>query len=104
MGGEFSISGPPGGDRNERARVEDEIDELLGTAGENVGAGSGIKGWDLSYELDNGEDLDEWVGRIVARLRELGVRPGTFVGVFPLNWEADGTYRRVEVWPRPDLA
>lgn len=105
MTAEIAVLGPPGGDPNEKAWIEDEIEELLGDAGEIVGAGAGIMGWDIHLELNEGEDWQKWVERIRTLLRELRVRREIWLGVFPPNDEDEGTYHRVGIFDEEsDLA
>lgn len=96
----YIYGGSDEGDELYRDDLEDALRGLLGSAGQLTGAGSGIgsDGYNVDLSLHAGADVELWVGRLVALLRELGAGPGTFFEVFP-----DG-YREGMAWRRVDLA
>ena len=89
---------PPGADGLPRGELEAELEEFFGGAAEDCGAGSGIKGFNLDYELAEGEDPNAWADRLKPFLAGLGVRPGTFFTVYPDGWVTGMAWRRVEVF------
>ena len=66
--------------------MEEELENFFGDAAEDCGAGGGVGGFNLDYELATEEDPDAWGDRLKAFLAELGVAPGTAFTVFPDNW------------------
>ena len=87
-----------GGDGLARPDLEADLKAFFGTAAEDCGAGSGIAGFNLDYELANGEDLDVWASRLKAFLASIGVRRDTKFDVFPDGWEPGMEWRSVEVF------
>ena len=80
-----------------RADLEEELEAFFGDAAEDCGAGSGKDGFNLDYELTDGEDADAWADRLKPFLAGIGVRPGTVFEVFADGWEPGMSWRRVEV-------
>jgi hypothetical protein len=68
---------PSGMEGLDRCDLEEELEAFFGDAAEDCGAGSGIDGFNLDYELAAGEDLQAWVDRLKQFLARIGVRPGT---------------------------
>jgi hypothetical protein len=91
---------PPGKSGIARADLEYELEEFFGGAAEDCGAGSGKAGFNLDFELEDGEDPDAWADRLKAFLQKVGVRPGTFFTVYPDGWEEGMEWRNVEVFGR----
>ena len=81
-----------------RAELDEELEAFFGGAAEDVGGGTGIKGFNLDYELADGEDPDRWADRLRAFLQKVGVRPGTYFDVFADGWEPGMEWRRAEVF------
>jgi hypothetical protein len=81
-----------------RGELEHELEVFFGTAAEDCGGGSGIKGFNLDYVLVEDEDPQVWADRLKPFLAGLGVRPGTFFSVHPDGWEPGMAWRRVEVF------
>ena len=81
-----------------RCDLQEALEEFFGDAAEDVGAGSGIAGFNLDYELADGEDPDQWADRLCDFLRQAGVRPSTVFEVFVDGWEPGMEWRRVEVF------
>jgi hypothetical protein len=81
-----------------RCDLEEELEAFFGGAAEDVGAGSGNAGFNLDYELAEGEDPDAWADRLKGFLRGIGVRPGTVFEVLVDGWEPGMEWRRVEVF------
>jgi hypothetical protein len=78
--------------------LEEELEAFFGSAAEDVGAGSGSAGFNLDYELAEGEDPDAWADRLRVFLERIGVRPGTVFEVFVNGWEPGMEWRQVEVF------
>lgn len=81
-----------------RCDLEEELEVFFGEAAEDVGAGSGYAGFNLDYELAEGEDPDAWADRLKLFLQGIGVRPGTVFEVFVDGWQPGMEWRRVEVF------
>jgi hypothetical protein len=92
------IDCPAGGDGLARCDLEEVLEAFFGEAAEDCGAGSGAVGFNLDYELAEGEDPHAWAGRLKPFLAGVGVRPGTTFDVFPNGWEPGMGWRRVEVF------
>src|SRR5438270_6426131 len=82
----------------DRDDIAEELEAFFGDAAEDCGAGSGIDGFNLDYELADGEDPHAWTDRLKLFLARIGVRPGTVFDVFPEGWEPGMEWRRVEVF------
>lgn len=80
-----------------RVDIAEELEEFFGEAAEDCGGGAGINGWNLDYELAEGEDPHAWADRLKPFLVSVGARPGTKFDVFPDGWEPGMEWRRVEV-------
>ncbi len=91
----YSPSGQPGLDRSD---LEEVLEDFFDGSAEDVGAGSGEAGFNLDYELLDGEDPRMWADRLRDVLRSIGVRPGTVFEVFADGWEPGQAWRRVEVF------
>jgi hypothetical protein len=89
---------PAGADGLDRDALEDELDAFFSAAAEDCGAGAGITGFNLDYELAAGEDPHAWADRLKAFLAKIGVLRGTKFDVFPDGWEPGMEWRRVEVF------
>src|SRR5262249_17204989 len=81
-----------------RAGLEDDIEEVLGPAGERAGRGTGAAGWNIDVALAEGVPHEPWVARLAAFLRERGVPPDTHFEVLPPGWVPGQPSRRVEVF------
>ncbi len=81
-----------------RIDLEEELEVFFGEAAEDCGAGGGKDGFNLDYELTDGEDPDAWADRLKPFLERIGVRPGTTFDVFVDGWEPGMEWRRVEVF------
>jgi hypothetical protein len=81
-----------------RGDLEYEVEEFFGSAARFSGAGSGERGFNLDFELADGEDVESWVVRLREFLQRADARPGTFFEVFPEDWEPGMAWRRVEVY------
>lgn len=89
---------PAGVDGLDRSDLEEELEAFFGEAAEDCGAGSGVGGFNLDYELADGEDPHAWADRLKPFLARIGVRRGTVFDVFPDDWEPGMEWRRVEVF------
>ena len=89
---------PVGTDGLSRCDLEEELEAFFGSAAEDCGAGTGIAGFNLDFELAEGEDPHAWADRLKPYLASIGVRPGTKFDVFPDGWEPGMEWRRVEVF------
>jgi hypothetical protein len=98
MGANIYVYCPAGEPGLSRSDLEDELEAFFGDAAEDVGAGSGVPGFNLDYELADGEDPEQWADRLREFLRQAGVRPGTVFEVFADGWQPGMEWRRVEVF------
>jgi hypothetical protein len=98
MGAEITVFCPAGQEGLSRSDLEDLLEGFFGDAAEEVGAGSGIKGFDLAFELAEGEPPDQWGDQLRGLLRIAGVCPGTVISIYPAGWEPGMEWRRVEVF------
>jgi hypothetical protein len=89
---------PSGGDGLTRCDLEVELEAFFSAAAEDCGAGGGKMGFNLDYELAEGEDPNKWADRLKPFLAGIGVRPGTFFTVYVDDWEPGMARRRVEVY------
>ena len=98
MAATIYVYSPAGGDGLARSDLEEELETFFGGAAEDCGAGSGSAGFNLDYELADGEDPDAWADRLKLFLAGIGVRKGSVFDVFPDGWEPGMEWRRVEVF------
>ena len=70
-----------------RSDLEDAVEEFFGTAAEFSGGGSGNRGFNLDFELADGEDVEAWVVRLREFLKQIQARAGTLFEVFPDDWQ-----------------
>ncbi len=90
---------PSGEEGLYRGKLEAELEDFFGTSAELCGGGGGgAKGFNIDFELVDGEDLEAWVERLKSFLSNIGVRPSTFFTVHPDDWEPGMPWRRVEVF------
>lgn len=89
---------PPDPEGPAREDLAEELEAFFGVAAEESGAGSGVDGFNLDYDLAAGEDPHAWADRLKPFLKCLGVRPGTKFDVFPDGWEPGLEWRRIEVF------
>jgi hypothetical protein len=89
---------PAGEEGAARCDLEDDLEEFFGSAAECVGGGSGVKGFNIDFELADGEDVELWVSRLRQFLQQMRVRPSTYFSVYPDDWEEGMPRRRVEVF------
>lgn len=85
-------------DGPDRETLAEELESFFGDAAEDCGAGSGVGGFNLDYELAVGEDPHAWADRLSPFLARLGVPPGTALTVFPDDWELGMEWRSVCVF------
>jgi hypothetical protein len=98
MGANIYIYCPAGEAGLSRLDLEEELEAFFGGAAEDVGAGTGAAGFNLDYELVDGEDPEQWAVRLRDFLRQVGVRAGTVFEVFATGWKPGMEWRRVEVF------
>ena len=98
MAANIYIYCPSGVGGLDRCDLEEELEAFFGNAAEDCGAGTGLAGFNLDYELAEGEDPHAWADRLKPFLAHIGVRPGTKFDVFPDGWEPGMEWRRVEVF------
>jgi hypothetical protein len=89
---------PSDPDGPNREDIAEELEGFFGGTAEDCGAGTGITGFNLDYELVTGQDPHAWADRLKTFLAGAGVRPGTKFDVFPDGWEPGMEWRRVEVF------
>ena len=63
MAANIYIYCPSGVDGLSRCDLEEELEAFFGESAEDCGAGSGNMGFNLDYELADGEDPDAWADR-----------------------------------------
>ncbi len=85
----YSKATSPRLEQEGRAGLEDDIDELLGSAGEVTGGGSGTAGWNIDLELGDGEKIEVWTERIIRFLRDWGVPPDIELEIVPESTGSD---------------
>lgn len=98
MGAKIYVYCPSGVPGLDRCDLEEELEAFFGGAAEDVGAGSGNTGFNLDYELVEGEDPDLWADRLKPFLERIGVRRGTVFEVFVHGWQPGMHWRQVEVF------
>jgi hypothetical protein len=91
----YCPSGVPGLSRGD---LEEKLEEFFGDAADDSGAGSGEAGFNLDFDLEDGEDPHAWADRLKPFLARIGVRTGTIFDVFPDGWIPGMEWRRVEVF------
>jgi hypothetical protein len=74
---------PAGAGGLSRCDLEEALERFFGCAAEDCGAGTGATGFNLEYELAEGEDPHAWADRLKPFLASIGVRPGTSSMCFP---------------------
>ena len=98
MAANIYIYCPSGTEGLARCDLEDELEAFFGNAAMDSGAGSGLAGFNLDYDLTESENPDVWADRLKPFLASVGVRLGTFFDVFPEGWIPGMEWRRVEVF------
>src|SRR3954449_7509091 len=98
MAANIYIYCPARDDGLSRCGLEEKLEAFFGGRAEDCGAGTGIEGFNLDYELTEGEDPHAWADRLEPFLAMIGARPGTKFDVFPDGWEPGIEWRRVEVF------
>ena len=89
---------PSQGEGASRNDLEGAVAGFFGTAAEFAGGGNVSRGFNLDFELTDGEDVEEWVVRLREFLRQNHAPGGTLFEVFPDNWQPGMEWRRVEVY------
>src|SRR5262245_44956726 len=100
MGVDIYIYCPIGQPGAARGELGFDLEELLGAAGEITGGGSGVQGFNIDLELNDDEDLEQWITRLRDFLRQQGARPGTYFTIYPPGWHPNIARRRVEVYDK----
>lgn len=98
MAANIYIYCPDRKDGIDRCDLEEELEAFFGDAAEDSGGGSGQGGFNLDFDLADGEDPHSWADRLKPFLADLGVQHGTLFDVFPDGWEPGMEWRRVEVF------
>lgn len=98
MGANIYVYCPSGVNGLARYDLEEALEEFFDGAAEDVGGGGGEAGFNLDYELVDGEDPDAWADRLKPFLEQIGVRSGTVFEVFADSWEPGMPWRRVEIF------
>jgi hypothetical protein len=98
MATEIYIYCPSGEEGACRDDLEYEVEAFFGSAARFSGAGSGARGFNLDYQLADGQDVESWVGRLREFLKHAKARPGTCFEVYPAGWKPGAAWRRVEVF------
>ncbi len=97
MGTSIYIYCPTGEEGANRGDLEYEAEGFFGGAAKVTGGGGGSDGFNLDFELADGEDVDSWVVRLREFLLQANARPSTYFDVFPEEWEPGMPWRQVEV-------
>jgi hypothetical protein len=82
----------------DREDLADALEAFFGDAAEECGSGSGKAGFNLDYELVDGEDADAWADRLKPFLAGLEVPRGAALIVFPDEWELGMAWRSICVF------
>jgi hypothetical protein len=82
----------------DREDLADALEAFFGDAAEECGSGSGKAGFNLDYELADGEDADAWADRLKPFLAGLEVPRGAAFIVFPDEWELGMAWRSICVF------
>lgn len=98
MGTEIYIYCPSGEEGAIRGDLEDEVEGFFGNAAMLTGAGGGLQGFNLDFELAEDQDVDVWVARLRDFLKQANARPSTFFDVYPEDWKPGMPWRRVHVF------
>lgn len=53
-----------------RGDLEDDLEVLLGSAGQCTGGGTSEPGWNIDLEIYDNETAEQWIKRVVKYLRE----------------------------------
>lgn len=77
---------PSGEEGAIRGDLEYDLEDFFGAAARFSGGG-GVPGFNLDFELADGEDVEAWVVRLRDFLIQANARPSTFFEVFPDGWE-----------------
>jgi hypothetical protein len=85
-------------DDRDREDFAEAIEAFFGDAAEDCGAGTGDGGFNLDYELAEGEDPHAWSDRLKVFLAGMKVPRGTAFTTFPENWETGTEWRCVCVY------
>jgi len=82
-----------------RGNLEWDLEEFFGGAASQCGGSSGTEGFNLDFELAEGENLDHWVSRLREYLQQ---RPKTgrltYFDALPEDWAPGKPKRRVQVF------
>jgi hypothetical protein len=100
MGAEIYVYCPNAEEGPDRSDLEDLLEGFFGAAARLTGGGGGTKGFNIDFELNAGENADQWADRLRAYLQTVGVRHGTAFEVFEAGWKDGMEWRRVEVFGR----
>ena len=90
----YCLSGEEGAIRGD---LEYDVEEFFGAAARFSGARGGVPGFNLDFELADGEDVEAWVVRLRNFLKQENARPSTFFEVFPDGWKPAQAWRRVDL-------
>jgi hypothetical protein len=82
----------------DRENLAEELEAFFSDAAEECGAGTGRAGFNLDYELADGEAADAWADRLKPFLVGLEVPRGSAFTVFPDEWELGMEWRSVCVF------
>src|SRR5262249_56345904 len=98
MATDIFIYCPSGDEGAIRGDLEYDLEGFFGQAAICTGGGGGVDGFNLDYELCDGQDVDSWVARLREFLKQAGAGRRTFFEVYPEEWEPGMVWRRVEVF------
>jgi hypothetical protein len=87
MAANIYIYFPTTDDGPDREDIAEELEVFFDGAAEDCGAGCGSGGFNLDYEMTDGEDPHAWADRLKPFLAGIGVPRGTAFTVFRDGWE-----------------
>lgn len=85
-----------------RTDLEDELEDLLGDAGECTGGGQGNSGWNIDLEIFEKDHIEKWTICIKDFLKERSVPNDTYFDVLPVDWQEGMERRVVNVFPEDE--
>jgi hypothetical protein len=89
----------PSGDAGAiRGDLEYDLEGFFGEAASCTGGGGRVDGFNLDFELCDGQDEDSWVTRLREFLKRAGAGRRTFFDVYPKEGKPRMAWRRVEVF------
>jgi hypothetical protein len=69
-----------------RGNLEDDLDDMLGAAGEVTGGGSGKRGWNIDLEIYEDDKFQDWLRDVIAFLKRQDVPVDTYLDTESGKW------------------